>query len=64
MFALDDDLCVLRVDEIIGKWMKMELIGKDELYEKTLSCKFFLSPYLSFIGSLDDLWVMKWKILT
>jgi hypothetical protein len=29
MFALDDDLCVLRVDEIIGKWMKMELIGKD-----------------------------------
>jgi hypothetical protein len=59
---LDDDFCVLRVDEIVGKSMKMELIVKDELYEKT--CHAIFSVTLTFIGSLDDLWVMKWKILT
>jgi hypothetical protein len=45
IFALDDDLCVLRVDEIVGKWMKMELIVKDELYEK--SCHAIFSVTLS-----------------
>jgi hypothetical protein len=45
IFALDDDLCVLRVDEIVGKWMKMELIVKDELCKKT--CHAIFSVALS-----------------
>ncbi len=37
--------------------MKKELIVKDELYEMTYHAIFSIT--LSFIGSLDDLWVMK-----